>query len=209
VWVAASIAPEAAEFWETKPFIKWSDGEVEKLLTDSPWTGLVAVPLPNTGPVPSGDGGGRGGGGGEGFGPGPRRIRVTIAWRSALPLRQAVVRRQAGQGGKVTVEQEGFLSRDEGYYVVGLTGLPPQYTRPTGGSTLTAFLRREGRPAIPAQQASVDKSAGGFALLIGFPKTDAITLEDREVEFTARFEPFEIKKKFKLKDMVVGGRLEL
>jgi hypothetical protein len=56
--IIASAALAAAEFWEAKPFLQWSDREVEKVLTDSPWTALVAIPLPNRGPVPSADAGG-------------------------------------------------------------------------------------------------------------------------------------------------------
>src|SRR6185436_2101719 len=108
--IIAGAALAAAEFWESKPFLQWSDREVEKVLTDSPWTALVAIPLPNRGPVPSADAGGGGrGGGGEGgggrgggeFGPAAQRVRLTISWRSALPLREAIARQQAGKTGTI------------------------------------------------------------------------------------------------------------
>src|SRR5262245_15104882 len=99
--LVASIA-SAADFWEAKPFLEWSDGEAERMLNDSPWTGLIALPLPNRGPVPTEDGAGRGGGGGgQGFGPAAARVRITISWRSALPLKQATVRQQVGPRGTV------------------------------------------------------------------------------------------------------------
>ena len=31
----------AADFWATKPFTDWSEKEVQKVLTDSPWVGKV------------------------------------------------------------------------------------------------------------------------------------------------------------------------
>ncbi len=47
----------AANFWESKSYTEWSDKEVEKLLTNSPWSQKVSVSM---------GGGGRGGGGGGG-----------------------------------------------------------------------------------------------------------------------------------------------
>ena len=46
-------------------------------------------------------------------------------------------------------------------------------------------------------------------VLCYFPRTDAITLEDKDVEFITKLGPMEIKKKFKLEDMVFGGHLAL
>jgi hypothetical protein len=208
--VSAGVA--AADFWETKPFLDWSDKEAEKILNDSPWATVIAVPLPNTGPVPSGDigEGGRGrGGGGDSFGPGPRRVRITISWRSALPLKQAVVRQQVGLHGTLPPEGQAALAMDDELYVVGVQGLPPQFARGGSGNMIESFLRREGKPPIPAQQAGSQMTRGGALLMIGFPRTDPITLDDREVEFEMKLDQLSIKKKFKLKDLVYGGKLAL
>jgi hypothetical protein len=205
----------AAEFWETKPFLEWSDREVERMLTDSPWTGIVAVALPNRGPVPTEDGGGRGGrgdGGGQGFGPGPVRVRVIISWRGALPMKRAIVRQQVGQRGSVPPQAQTYLDTPEEHYVVGLQGLPPQYTTPGPGRDVevTAFLRRNGKAPIPAQQATPLVTRGTFIMLLRFPKVDPITLADEDVELEAKFGQLQqIKKKFKLKDLVYAGSLAL
>ena len=42
-----------------------------------------------------------------------------------------------------------------------------------------------------------------------FPKSDAIVLEDKDVEFVSKVGPMEFKKKFKLADMVMDGKLTL
>jgi len=203
----------AADVWETKPFLEWSEKEAEKVLADSPWAALISVALPPRLPQPSADtggGGGRGGGGGaEGFGPGPARIRVTISWRSALPLKQAVVRQQMGQQGTLAADGQKLLAQEEPFYVVALSGVPPQYTRPGPGKTIESFLRRNGKPPIPAEQATTQPTRGGVLLMIGFPKTDPVTLEDGDVEFEVKLDQITIKKKFKLKEMVFGGKLEL
>ncbi|HEY1305577.1 MAG TPA: hypothetical protein VGF24_18605 [Vicinamibacterales bacterium] len=216
VWIVGCAAVAASEFWESKPFTQWSDKEVEKVLTDSPWAVLMAVPLPNRGPVPTADsgggergGGGRGGGGAEGFGPGPQRVRLTISWRSALPVKEAAARQQAGKNGTITDETKAALEHDENLYVIGIQGLPPQYLRPGPNNTIQAFLRREGKGAIAATQGSTQMTRGGALLLVGFPRTDPITLSDGDVEFDVKMGEFSFKKKFKLKDLVFDGKLAL
>ncbi len=210
----ASIA-SAADFWETKPFLEWSDGEAERMLNDSPWTSLIAMPLPNRGPVPTDDGGGgRGGGGGgeRGFGPAAARVRIIISWRSALPLKQATVRQQVGQRGTVPPQAQTFLDTADDHYVIGLQGLPPQYATPGRGRDLvvTAFLKRDGKPPIPVQQAIPQMSRGGIVMLLRFPKADPITLADEHVELEAKFGEMQtIKKKFKLKELLYRGELAL
>lgn len=42
-----------------------------------------------------------------------------------------------------------------------------------------------------------------------FPRRDAITIDDKDVEFITKVGEIEIKKKFKLEDMVFGDRLIL
>jgi hypothetical protein len=213
----AVSAASAAEFWAIKPFLEWSDREAERMLNDSPWTGLVAVALPNRRPVPTDDGGGGRGGGGrgggeQGFGPAPARVRITISWRSALPLKQALVRQQVGQRGTVPPEAQTFLDTADEHYVIGLQGLPPQYSTPGRGREIavTAFLKRDGQAPIPVQQATPLISRDGLIMLLRFPKADPITLADEHVELEAKFADLQpIKKKFKLKDLVYAGRLAL
>jgi len=222
LWIVGAAALGATEFWDAKPFLEWSDKEAVKLLSDSPWAALIAVPLPNRGPVPTADtggggrggggaggGGGRGGGGAEGFGPGPQRVRLTISWRSALPLKQAVARQQIGKAGTITAEQQAALDHDDGLYVIAIQGLPPQYTRTGPNNVIEAFLRRDGKPAIGATRANAQMMRGGSLLLVGFPKADPIVLNDGDVEFDIKLGEFGFKKKFKLKDMLYKGQLTL
>jgi hypothetical protein len=225
IWIFTCAAVSAADFWIEKPFLEWSNGEAEKMTTDSPWAVVVAVALPPNLPVPS-DGGGRGGGGGggQGFGPDPTRIRIAISWRSALPVRQAVLRTQVGRRGTPTTEQLAALEQPEAFYVIGLSGLPP--VRP--GGRFEAFLKRKNKPDIVAQQAAMQLSrgsgtgtgrgrgpgegfgggGGGSLVVVRFPRGD-ITVEDREVDFFARVDRLEFGRKFKLADMMFGGKLEL
>lgn len=65
----------AADFWQTKPFTEWTDKDLQKILTDSPWAKKASIPLAGgargiaggIAETPGGGGrGGRGGGGGGG-----------------------------------------------------------------------------------------------------------------------------------------------
>jgi hypothetical protein len=211
VWVIAGAAVLTADFWMEKPFLEWSDKDVEKMMTGSPWAATVGVALPPPPPRPTDDaGGGRGGGrgGGDGFGADPRRVRVTVTWRSALPMKQAVVRSAAGQGGTVTDAQKTFLSQDENFYVLALGGLPPPYSMIGPSTEISAVLERKDKDDILAVDRTSQRGAAGAILLLAFPR-GAITLEDREVELVVKIDRLSLKRKFKLQDMVFDGQLEL
>jgi hypothetical protein len=70
-------------------------------------------------------------------------------------------------------------------------------------------LRRAGRPPIAASAGGPQTSGNAFALIFAFPRTDAITPQDNEVEFVTKVGDIDIKRKFKLKEMAVAGRLQL
>jgi hypothetical protein len=65
----------AADFWIAKPFIEWSDKDVQKMINDSPWAHKSSVEVSmGAGPgAGGGRGGGFGGGGGRGGGGGMPR----------------------------------------------------------------------------------------------------------------------------------------
>lgn len=232
----------AADFWETKPFSMWSAEELQKVLTDSPWSRNVSIPA--TPPVlgggglgegEGGGGGGRGGGGDAGGGGGGAagggggrgggrggggpnvslRIKLVVSWRSALPMKQALVRDQVGIGGAVPAESQQLLERTETDYVVTLMGLPARYARTLASLKTTTFLKRNNKPPIAVDEMAVQQAAAApktpafLVVVFGFPRTDAIKLEDKDVEFVTKLGLIDIKKKFNLKDMVFHGHLEL
>ncbi len=209
--VVAYTVLVAAEFWDEKPFSSWSDREITRMLTDSPWARTITAPLPPQ-IAPSGDAGGRGGRGvGDDFGPGPRRVRLSISWRSALPIKQALVRRQGGTNDTLSAEQQTFLTQQEPFYVVGVLGIPLQFARtPLEAILAESELRRDRRPPIRADDVTLRQEGTALLLLVAFPREDdAVTLDDREVEFVTRLGDFRIQRKFRLRDMVFNGTLAL
>jgi hypothetical protein len=232
-WGLVGAVLVAADFWETKPFTMWSAEEMQKVLTDSPWSrtvNVVVVSPPGGGGLDGTEGaggrvGGRGGGGagveGDGGGRGgpglrvPPQFKVVISWRSALPMKQALVRGQIGAGGAVPAETQQLLERAEPMYVVTIVGVPTRYARTIDSMKAETFLKRKNKPPIAvvdmgSQPAPASQLApASLVVVFGFPKTDAITVEDKEVEFVTSLGLTDIKKKFNLAEMRFHGQLEL
>jgi len=216
----------AAGVWDTKPFTEWTDKETQVVLTESPWAGKGSLTHAraggSVGPVPD--------------------WKVTVTWRTALPIRQALVRQQIGLGGKVMQDQQAMLSAVDERYIIAVEGLPGMYAGTIEAIGAQTMLERDGRPPIMATQGVAqlfDKNgkpmeqlparggrpgasgSGGRAggppagdgstatLIFGFPKSDAITAVDKDVEFATTIGTYHLKHKFRLKDMVLNGEPSL
>ena len=216
VWLLAGTALVAADFWEEKDFTTWSDKEVEKMLTDSPWAKQVRIIVS--------------GGLNEGEGPAfiapqipecggeqfdrIQRAKVTIAWSSALPIKQASIRQAIGLDAPVPAEGQEGLDRAEPFNVVTVSELPATFAWLGGaGEALKAetMLARKGKAPIAPVDVRLFRveQTQSLTLVFQFPKTDAITLDDKDVEVITKLGTDEVKKKFKLSDMVFDDQLEL
>jgi hypothetical protein len=202
----------AADFWDIKPFAEWSDKDLQRMLTDSPWSHQVSVVLPRP-PREAGDlnPGGRGGDeSGRGGFPAPApQLKVDVQWRSAQPMRQAMALRQFGTVEKIPADLRDTLEQDDSVYVVIVLGLPMQMATAAADARKATFLRRDGHAPIAVSEGGPQKSGNGFALVFAFPRTDAIMPQDNEVEFVTKLGDLEIRRKFKLKEMVAAGHLRL
>ncbi|HJN42906.1 MAG: hypothetical protein QGI10_15125 [Vicinamibacterales bacterium] len=199
----------AADFWEEKDFTAWSDKDVEKMMTNSPWAKRVTVVFPRPPTESGGRGGGRGGRGG-GFGGGSPQARLIVRWQSALPVRQAAVRAQIGSDGAVGPEAQAVLDQNAPGYFVVVSGVPGQFGRLSSEALMVdARLERKGAEPIRPVQAAAQREGRGVALAYVFPKDDAIVLADKDVEFVTKVGDTTIKRKFKLEDMVYNDQLEL
>ena len=233
----------AADFWQKSKFQDWSDKEVNKMLTDSPWAKAVSMRLPGGSGGGGGGGrggrGGRGGGGmsdasmgdmgggsgGRGGGAGMARggstmgdtgrdsaptVTVTFRWHTALPMRQAVARSRFGKEAATSPEAAKMLTRQETQYIVGITGIPGMFLRGAGQDLKSlASLKPKGKAAIAAEQVQTDQQGRAVSVYLIFPRKPEITLADEEVEVDLKLPASELKRKFRLKDMVYDGKLEL
>ena len=220
----ASAALTAADFWEEKDFTTWSPRQIDQMLTDSPWAKKATIVLGSLREGAGSDGGFQSGGAGFGGGGGAtdpvggggefsgvRRITATVAWISALPVRQAIARLRAGVDAPVLPDDK-RLPEDEAFYVVAVAGLPTRVAQAGSRNEVLerTALRSKRKEAIkPADIRIVPESKETVRVEFVFPKSPAITLDDKEVEFVTKIGAADIAKKFGLADMMVRGRLAL
>ena len=233
VWILAGAALVAADFWDEKDFTTWSDKEVEKMLTDSPWAKRVRVPIGGPGSGggfspfsreetyrrTSAAGDGRaapddnsGRARGDGFAAAPRRVALTVSWRSALPIKQALVRAEAGIGAPIPPTQQPFLAQLEPLYVVSVSGIPRQLGQGVNRDTLlahTTLEREDGDPIVAEHVEPTLKDDETVVLEFAFLRDDPITLLDRNVVFVTKLGEVEIKRSFNLQEMVFGDALAM
>ena len=241
VWLVACAALAAADFWQEKDFTAWSTEEVEQMLTASPWSRQVTITL--LGPAGRGGGtrgGGVGGGAGvdiggdggyrqvpddpdgtntggrgreDGFATAPERMTLTVSWRSALPVKQALVRARVGADARIPLGQRQFLAQLEPFYVVSVGGIPRHFARMAqdrDALLAETILKREGKGSISAWDVEVFVEHGETVIFeYAFLRADAIIVDDQEAEFIPKLGPFEVKSKFKLEDMVFDDQLTL
>ena len=212
VWMLGATGLAAANFWDTRTYNEWTEKEVEQMLTDSPWARKmsVVVPIPPraTDDALAGRGGGRGGDeGGRGFPVPSPQLKLVITWRSSQPVRQALIRLPNG-ATTAGVDQAPLLERPP-YYMITLAGIPTRFTRATASAATTTFLRRGKKAPIALAEGGMQAGGATLTLVFAFPRTDPITLDDKDVEFVTTIGTIEIKKKFTLKELVFNGELDL
>lgn len=180
---------------------------------------------PGGGPGGGMGGGGRRGGGGMGAGMGAqaRTITYVVRWMSALPVKQACVLARLGKEAGASEQARQYIARQETHYLVAVVG-PARGSAQGGGGKAehtdqkleqrAALLRestslaRKGKPPLRPESIEMPKPGQG-SYLFQFPKADPIVEADKDVEFVTRIGPFEIKRKFKLKEMIYQGALAL
>jgi len=230
------VLPSFAEdFWKTKPYTEWTDKELRKMLTNSPWAKEVAAGMqPSGGGGMSkggggrkgggggggmgggGEGGGEGGGGGMGGrgGGGAPAMMAKVRWQTALPIKQALVKMKFGAEAATSTQAQQLLTSADDVYLIVMEGLPQRMAQ-MGGARLqenlkkSTMLKRGDKPPILPMQIEVGVAEKMVLVYYAFPRTDAIELEDKDVEFISKVGPMEFKKKFKLAEMVMGGKLTL
>ena len=210
------------DFWEEKPFTEWSEEELLKLLTKSPWAKSVEFPvgplvnvvraplhLPRRGVGRPGVY--RRGGTATRF---PPTATVHLRWVSALPVAQALARTRLGSAFDQAPGADRGFARQQRFHILAVYGLPAFVLQGAlQGLRLRTSLKIKGRDSIHPDQVRGDGSGANGNIRFLFPKDQAgghtISMDDKEVEFRIKFDKTTVKKKFKLKDMMYQGRLEI
>lgn len=217
----------AADFWQSKPFAEWSSKEAQRVLEDSPWSRPFYVPVEVAPPGGKGKHRGMGeidgpvnpakGGGVEPMedeAGAARQLPLTVRWQSAIAVKQAVVRLKFGAEAGSSAEARKLLEGESPEYVIAVEGLTPAMTAGDLASLNKSLLEQcslktKGRAALKASSIEFRRAAKGTDAYFVFPKTVEFTLNDKEVEFNARFPLFAVNQRFRLKDMSLNGKLAL
>ncbi len=240
---AFSVCLFAADFWTSKPYTEWTEKDTQKMIENSPWAKTVSIVIGGGMSVPksggrgsmgeaagslnddnfSGPGGGMGGAGGgrrqrgggtPDEGGAVQSVNVIVRWRSALPVKQALVKMKYGAEVKTSEEAKKILENEEKFYIIAISGVGRGVVRGDGDTIKKQLigattLSAKGKDEIKPTDIQVGREGKGFEFYFIFPKTTEFALDDKEVEFSTRFEAMSIKQKFRLKDMMYNGKLAL
>jgi len=212
--VTAALRPASADFWEKKKYPEWSKKEIQKMLNDSPWARPVEF-HPDLAADDKEKPGRATCEGCSGGGPRPGMpdlaptVMLVVRWQSALPVKQATAAARFGAEVTTTREAIEFLGRREPFYVIAVAGLPPEALPGADKLKSGAVLKARNKAPMPVAEVTVQAQGKLAAVYFAFPRSQPIALEDEETEFSLRLGSSDIKRKFKLKEMVYDGRLEL
>jgi hypothetical protein len=207
-------------FWEERDPKDWTPAEVEEMLTHSPWATPAHISvfsgpggesgLPRSDPFgnnrtsrATGRGGNARGGGRS---PAPSeastgKFHAVARWESARPIYSASKTRSDD------------ASR---FYIVALIGDLPDLAgsddddpsaRQQRGQMMREATKLERKGESPLYLDHLQPVTGGD--LFYFLRLEPIKPSNKELTFTTRLGPLEIKAKFSLKDMLYRGKLEL
>ena len=144
-------------------------------------------------------------------------VPVTVRWETAMPVKWAWSRiRESSRVGSKTDGEE-WMGKDSSQVVVSVSGLPPrtipveaaERDRFLDGVRSQSYLKVGKRARWLPIGAKLGKQQRWLALYLLFPRERAreVELRDKTVEFVTRISDQKISRKFKLKDMVLEGKL--
>jgi len=199
------------DFWNRKGPSEWTDEEIQRLLTKSPWAKQASTIVepgargsssgvgPGTGPVVSGAGLGRGG---------PQRPETG---NTAPPTTQGLV---VWESAPVILDarKKPLPKEFKDHYTLSVSGVP---LRQLGDDQLFDQLRQftslQPNDQPPGQPGTVQRAAGNSsAVLVGFSK-DVLQLgaADKSIHFATEVGRILLKTKFDTKEMRYQGHLAL
>lgn len=138
-----AVTLSAAAVWEEKPFMQWSDKDIDKLLTDSPWAGKATLTHER-----------------EGANLPPIDLKLTVVIRSAEPIRRAVARQQLAAGLPAAPDLEANLSKPYPRYAFAIPKIPQMYRMGLTKTAQGAVLKVKGQElmAVDAGVQLLDKN---------------------------------------------------
>ncbi len=158
-------------------------------------------------------------------------LEVTVRWDSALPVREAILKLPASDRVEGDVYTPAQIAND---YILRVAGLVPAGRYASAGKLQTQsssddenvsrgkmqdpepllegvmgtsrLIPRDGAPIRP-DDVKLDAATG--TLHVFFPRSTAIRAGGKDVTFLVQFGSMHVTRKFRLRDMMYDGRLEL
>ncbi|MEP7363262.1 MAG: hypothetical protein ABI972_08400 [Acidobacteriota bacterium] len=168
---------------------------------------------PRTWPGGSRTGGSSRTGGAPGTGS-KTEIYLVTRWSSALPIRRALALQEFGINGLNDEKAVELLNRNEPDYVVEIAGFPTTAIR-QGAEKFAAELLRTARltvpnrPPIAATASNVPEYGMHLVATLRFPRFENLAAKEGTIDLFAESGRMRIQERFKLREMVYDGRLEL
>ena len=115
-----------------------------------------------------------------------------------------------GDSTQMPAGAQQYLDQQDEFYILAVAGFPAQMggrlVRNREAALAATILKRKSGSISPENVRAFERG-DAVDLLFFFPRSADITLEDKDVELVAELGPMEIKKKFKLEDMVQARTL--
>lgn len=200
----------AADFWVQKPYGEWTEKEVQKLMSDSPWARPARITLTTQ------DAGGGGGAGDDDGGPdeGNGKLTLHVIWIGKT-MRMAQVRKGILSGGaadeardKATIDGGSPDSYVVILQAIGFAPITKISEADLQAATKLVVGKKGGREVSPSK-VTKPPEARGSVVVFTFPREPAITAADGTVAFESKVGKYPISVKFDLADMTSGSDLDL
>jgi hypothetical protein len=229
ILIFAALAWASDPPWKGKPYDQWTDKDLEKIFTDSPWSriGTVTrtwVPLNSSGgstsgaqsnnPMPGrprGPGGAAGSSGNDAGGPGDE-LRFNVYWASSRIMRAASARKSVLHGGKQDVDVAKYAGEPQEEYqiVVQSEDMAPFVHHDEKFFQENSFLDvKKTKQKISPSQVRYERDDKGLvaAAVFLFPKKTTageptVPSDEKNVEFNCKIEGSRLRVNFDPQKMV-------
>jgi len=139
---------------------------------------------------------------------------VTLLWQTATPVKQALMKKKFGSEVGASPEAKTVIDRKEEVYALLLAGVPANLAQSAQGDAKAALLaittlEVKGKEPLKPTDVQVAPQGRAVNMYFLFPRTATFTADDKEMEFSTKFGKTNVKHKFKLKDMVFNGKVEM
>ena len=181
---------------------------------------LPAPTIPGGAEIAAGAGPGNLGAGGPGPGgapPADGRLPsiVFVRWQSSLVIQQALLKAQYGDKAATSPEAKKRLEPNNAYYVIAVSNLGSGF-EPVGPEAKAALLAvtklsaRDKGPIVAQDVSFVQNADDATEARFVFRRSAVFTVEDKYADFATKFGKWSVlTASFNLREMLVGGKLEL